>query len=403
MSVTEKPQEQVDIFDKAHNFTRAREVQKMGMYPYFIPYEGSEGTAVSYQGREIIMLGANNYLGMTTHPKVQARAIDAVKKFGTGCTGSRFQNGTLTLHIELEEKLADYVGKESALVFATGYQTNLGTISALVGKGDVVVLDKEDHASIVDGWKMSYGELKRFKHNDVDDLDRVLDKIGSEAGKLVVVDGVYSVGGEIAPLPDIVEVCEKHGARLMVDDAHSLGVLGEGHGTAAHFGLTDKADLIMGTFSKSFASVGGFIAGDDDIIHYIQHHGRSMIFSAALPACNVATVLGVLEVLEEEPEYIEKLWVNYNYMKTGLLELGFNIGGTEAPIIPLIIGDDMRTIMFWKGLFDEGLFTNVFVPPGVPPNMSLLRTSYMATHTKEQLDRALTILDEVGHKLGIIS
>ena len=401
MSVVEKSK--TDIFEKAHAFTRAREAQAMGIYPYFIPYEDSEGTTVRYQGREIIMLGANNYLGLTTHPKVREAAVDAIHRFGTGCTGSRFQNGTLSIHVELEKRLADWVGKESALVFATGYQTNLGTISALVGRGDVAVTDKEDHASIIDGCIMAFGEMRRFKHNDMEDLDRVLGKVEDEAGKLVIVDGIYSVGGEIAPLPDIIPVVEKHSARLMVDDAHSLGVLAAGRGTAAHFGVTDQVDLIMGTFSKSFASVGGFIAGEDQVIHYIQHHARSMIFSAALPAPNVATVLATLDVMEKEPEYVERLWENYRFMKKGLEELGFNIGNTQSPIIPIIIGDEMRTIFFWKALFDEGLFTNAFVPPGVPPNMSLLRTSYMATHTKDQLSKALSILEVVGKRMDIIS
>ena len=400
MDAAEK--QQVDIFEKTKTFTRAREAQQMGIYPFFIPFEGAEGTIVRYEGREIIMLGANNYLGLTTHPHVREAAIEAIRRFGTSCTGSRFQNGTLGLHRDLEERLAAFVGKEAALVFSTGYQTNLGTISALVGRGDVVITDKEDHASIIDGCIMSAGEMKRFRHNDMEDLERVLSKIDPEAGKLIVVDGVYSVGGDIAPLPEIVALCEKYNARLMVDDAHSLGVLAGGHGTSAHFGLTDRVDLIMGTFSKSFASLGGFIAGDESVIHYVQHHARSMIFSAALPAPNVAAVLAALDVIENDPDHVQRLWDNYEFMRKGLKELGFNIGNTQTPIIPLIIGDDMRTVLFWKALFDEGLFTNVFVPPGVPPNKSLLRTSYMATHTREQLERALNILDTVGHRMGIL-
>jgi 8-amino-7-oxononanoate synthase len=266
----------MDIFAKCYSFTTAKEAMAAGFYPYFIPLEENEGTEVIYQGRRILMFGSNNYLGLTTHPKVKEAAIEALKRYGTSCTGSRFLNGTLRLHRELEERLAAFVGKEAALVFSTGYQTNLGTISALVGRGDYVILDKEDHASIVDGARMSMGVTKRFSHNDMAALERLLASLPPEAGKLVVVDGVYSMGGDIAPLPQLVEICRKHGARLMVDDAHSLGVLGpNGRGTAAHFGLTDQVDLIMGTFSKSFASIGGFIAGDEAVIHYIQHHARS--------------------------------------------------------------------------------------------------------------------------------
>jgi 8-amino-7-oxononanoate synthase len=393
----------MDIFEKAHSFTRAREVQAMGLYPFFIPFEDSEGTVVRYEGREIIMLGANNYLGLTMHPKVREAAIEAIRRYGTSCTGSRFQNGNLSIHSELEERLAAFVGKESALSFSTGYQTNLGTIAALAGRGDVVITDKEDHASIVDGCQMASGEMKRFRHNDMKDLERVLGKIDDDKGKLIIVDGVYSVGGDIAPLPEIVELSEKYGARLMVDDAHSLGVLAQGHGTSAHFGLTDKVDLIMGTFSKSFASIGGFIAGDDQIIHYIQHHARALIFTAGLPAPNVAAVLATLDIIENEPEYVENLWNNYRHMRKGLEELGYDIGNTQTPIIPILVGDDTRAILFWKALFEAGLFTNVFISPAVPPNMALLRTSYMATHTREHLDRALNILDEVGHRLSILN
>jgi 8-amino-7-oxononanoate synthase len=393
----------MDIFEKAHNFTRAREAQAMGIYPFFIPFEDSEGTVVRYEGREIIMLGANNYLGLTMHPKVREAAIEAIRRYGTSCTGSRFQNGNLSLHSELEERLAAFVGKEAALSFSTGYQTNLGTIAALAGRGDVLVTDKEDHASIVDGCQMASGEMKRFKHNDMKDLERVLGKIDDDKGKLIIVDGVYSVGGDIAPLPEIVELKEKYGARLMVDDAHSLGVLAQGHGTSAHFGLTDKVDLIMGTFSKSFASIGGFIAGDEQILHYIQHHARALIFTAGLPAPNVAAVLATLDIIENEPEYVENLWDNYRYMRKGLEELGYDIGNTQTPIIPILVGDDTRAILFWKALFEAGLFTNVFISPAVPPNMALLRTSYMATHTREHLDRALNILDEVGHRLSILN
>jgi 8-amino-7-oxononanoate synthase len=392
----------VDIFSKALEFTRAREAMAIGIYPYFTPFDDSEGTVVRTGDREIIMLGSNNYLGLTTHPKVREAAIEAVRRYGTSVTGSRFMNGTLSLHLELERRLAQFIGKEAVLVFSTGFQTNLGAISALVGRGDIVITDKEDHASIIDGCRLSYGEMKRFKHSDMADLERVLGQIPDGVGKLVAVDGVYSMGGDIAPLPDLLQVCRKNGARLLVDDAHSMGVLGGGRGTAEHFGLTKEIDLITGTFSKSFASIGGFVAGDDQVVHYIQHFARSLIFSAALPAPNVATVLAALDIIETEPDHVQRLWDNANYMKENLITLGYNVGYTETPIIPLIIRDEGLTLILWKSLFESGVYTNPVIPPGVPPNMSLLRTSYMATHTREHLDRALEILDKVGHAVGVL-
>lgn len=394
--------ERVDIFEKTKLFTRAREAEAMGIYPFFIPFDDSEGTVVIYEGREILMIGSNNYLGLTTHPHVREAAAQAVHDYGTSCTGSRFMNGTLALHHELEERLASFIGKEKVLVFSTGYQTNLGVISAIAGRGDVVVTDKEDHASIIDGTILSMAEMKRFRHSDMADLERVLARLPKDVGKIVIVDGVYSMGGDIAPLPGIIPLCEHYGARLLVDDAHSMGVLAGGRGTSAHFGVTDDVDLITGTFSKSFASIGGFAGGSDDVMHYIKHHARSLIFSASLPASNTAAVLAALDVIENEPDYVQRLWDNAAFMKQGLTELGFDIGESETPIIPIIVGDEMRTILFWKALFEEGLFTNPVIPPGVPPNKSLLRTSYMATHTRPQLERALDILDVVGHRLDIL-
>ncbi|NDJ52830.1 MAG: pyridoxal phosphate-dependent aminotransferase family protein [Chloroflexi bacterium] len=392
-----------DIFEKQHSFTRAKQAQAFGIYPYFVPFDDSEGTIVKYEGREIIMIGSNNYLGLTTHPKVREAAIEAVQKFGTSCTGSRYMNGTLRLHRELEERLAAFVGKEEALVFTTGYQTNLGVISAVVGRGDFIIADKEAHACVVDGALMSFGELKRFKHSDVDDLDRVLSRLPDDGGRLIVVDGVYSMGGDIAPLSGIVEVAQRHNARIMVDDAHSMGVLAGGRGTAAHFDLTSEVDLITGTFSKSFASIGGFLAGDADIMHFIQHHARSFIFSASLPASNTAAALAALDIMENEPEHVQKVWDNAAYMQQGLDELGFDTGDSETPIIPIYIGEDIKCGMVWRDLFDEGLFTNAVVPPAVPPNKSLLRTSYMSTHTRDQLDSALEILEKIGKKHDLIS
>jgi len=393
----------MDIFSKCFDYQDARMAQAAGLYPYFLPLEDSEGTEVVVGGRRILMIGSNNYLGLTTDPRVRQASIDAVARYGTSCTGSRFLNGTLKLHQELESRLAAFVGKPAALVFSTGYQVNLGTISSLVQRGDVVVLDKDDHASIVDGCAMALGEMRRFSHNDMAHLDRMLGAIDPKAGRMVVVDGVYSMGGDLAPLPEIIPVCQKHGARLMVDDAHSLGVMGKGRGTGAHFGVTDQVDLIMGTFSKSFASLGGFIAGDGDVVHYIQHHARSLIFSASMPASNVAAVLAAVEIMETEPDRIERLWEVTERMRAGLEALGFNMGPSVTPIIPIQTGDVATTILAWKKCFDAGLYTNAVLAPAVPPDQCLLRTSYMATHTDEQIDRAIGILGEVGRELGLIN
>lgn len=399
---TDEVQPMTDIFDKANNWTDAKDAMALGIYPFFRPLSDTEGTVATFEGKEVVMLGSNNYLGLTTHPRVREAAKDAIDRYGTSVTGSRFLNGTLGIHLELDRRLADFVGMEAALVFSTGYQTNLGTISALVQKGDFVIVDKEDHASIIDGCFMARGTMKRFNHNDMDSLERVLSKLPADAGKLVIVDGVYSMGGDIAPLPEIVEVCKRYGARIMVDDAHSVGVLADGRGTAAHFGLTDEVDLIMGTFSKSLASIGGFIAGKEQIVHYIQHHARSMIFSAALPAPNVAVVLAVLDIIENEPEHVQRMWDNAAYMQAGLKKLGYNTGASVTPIIPIIIGEMYRTGIAWGALIEEGVYTNPVIPPGVPPNMSLLRTSYMATHKTEHLDRALRAFETVGHRLDLI-
>lgn len=392
-----------DLFDKARNFTQAKEAMEMGIYPYFRALSDSEGTTATFEGKEVVMIGSNNYLGLTTDPRVRAAAADAIERYGTSVTGSRFLNGTLELHLELDRRLAEFVYMESALVFPTGYQTNVGTITALVQKGDYVIIDKDAHACVVDGSLMSRGELKRFRHNDLDNLDYVLGKLPKDAGKLVVVDGVYSMGGDIAPLPEIVEVCKRHGARIMVDDAHGIGVTGGGRGTVEHFGLTDEIDLVMGTFSKSFASIGGFIAGKEEIVHYIQHHARSLIFSAALPAPNVMAVLTALDIMETEPQHIKQLWENADYMRAGLQKLGYDTGDSNTPIVPVIIRDEYRTALAWRALIEAGVYTNPVIPPGVPPNLSLLRTSYMATHRREHLDRALVAFAEVGEKLDLVT
>jgi 8-amino-7-oxononanoate synthase len=392
----------MDIFEKCPSFTAAREAMAGNYYPFFIPMTDNEGSEAIYQGRRVIMCGSNNYLGLTTHPKVRRAAIDAIHRYGTSCTGSRFANGTLELHEQLEQELADWVGKEAALVFTTGMQTNLGTISALVGRGDVVILDKDDHASIVDGARLGWGEMKRFRHNDMADLERLLEKLPSEVGKLVVVDGLFSMGGDLTPLPELVPLCKKYGARLMVDDAHSMGVFGGGKGTAEYFGVTDEVDLIMSTFSKSFASIGGFIAGDEVVIHYIKHHARALIFSASISPSNTAAALAALQVMKEEPERIERVNQVGEFMRNEMRRLGFNIGASVSPIIPIFIGDDMGTILTWKLLFERGVFVNPVLAPAVPQGQQLLRTSYMATHTDEQLAKALEIYESVGKQLGLI-
>jgi len=391
-----------DLFYKASIFTEAKDAMEVGIYPYFRALSDTEGTIAHFEGKEVVMIGSNNYLGLTTDPRVREAAIEGVRRYGTSVTGSRFLNGTLELHLELDSRLAKFVGKEAALVFSTGYQTNLGVISALVSKGDYVIIDKDAHACIVDGCRLSFGEMKRFRHDDMENLEKILKELPEDAGKLVVVDGVYSMGGDIARLPEIVAICKKYGARIMVDDAHGIGVTGRGRGTAAHFDLTDDVDLIMGTFSKSFASIGGFIAGTEEVIHFIQHRARTMIFSAALPAPNAMAVLAALDIIENEPERVDKLWENADYMRAGIKKLGYDTGPSNSAIIPVIIGDDYRTALAWHALISEGVYTNPVIPPAVPPNHSLLRTSYMSTHKKDQLDRALSAFEIVGERLDLI-
>lgn len=391
-----------DIFEKCDAFSYASEVRAAGLYPYFIPLTNSEGTEVTVGDHRLIMIGSNNYLGLTMHPKVRQAAIEATRLYGTSCTGSRLLNGTLELHLELERRLADFIGTEAALVFSTGYQTNVGTISSIVGRGDFVITDKDDHASIVDGCRMSPGTMRRFNHNDMDHLDRVLGGLPEDAGKLVVVDGIFSMGGDIAPLPEIAPLCKKHGARLMVDDAHSIGVLGGGRGTAVHLGMLDRVDLIMGTFSKSFASLGGFITGAAGVIDFIQHNARSLIFSASIPPTNAAAALAALEVMQEEPERIARVNEIGERMRSEFRRLGFNVGASETPIIPIIIGDNTATFRAWRTLYDAGVYANPIISPAVPPELSLLRTSYMATHTDEQLSRVLEAFEKVGRSLGLI-
>jgi 8-amino-7-oxononanoate synthase len=392
----------VDLFDKCYNFTEAKIAIAAGYYPYFLPLTGNEGTEAVFKGKRLIMCGSNNYLGLTVDPRVRQAAIEAIEKFGSSCTGSRFLNGNLEFHEQLEREIADYVGKEAALVFSTGMQVNLGAISALVGRGDYIILDKEDHASIVDGAMLSMGEIRRYAHNDMGELERLLSRLPTDKGKLVVVDGVFSMGGDLAPLPEIVALCKEYDARLMVDDAHGLGVTGGGRGTSWQMGVTEDVDLIMSTFSKSFASLGGFIAGDEPVIHYIKHHARSLLFSASIPPSNAAAALAALHIMREEPQRVQRLNEIGDYMRTGFKRLGFNTGNSVTPIIPIIVGDRMRTIMIWHVLFDAGVFVNPILTPAVPQGMDLLRTSYMATHTDDQLDKVLAIFEQVGKQVGLI-
>ena len=391
-----------DIFDKCFRFDKAKTLISHGLYPYFRVIESAQDPEIIMNGRKMIMVGSNNYLGLTSHPKVKEAAIEAIKKYGTGCAGSRFLNGTLDIHVKLEEKLAGFIRKESALIFSTGFQVNLGVISALVGKDDVAIIDKMDHASIIDGCRLSFGEVKKFKHNDMSDLKRLLTEY-EDKDKLIVVDGVFSMEGDIANLPEIVALAKKYGARIMVDDAHGIGVLGKtGRGTAEHFGLEDEVDLIMGTYSKSLASIGGFISGSADVIHYIKHCARSLIFSASPPPASVASVSAALEIIENEPERRETLWKNTRKMFKGLKDLGFEVGPSQTPIIPIVVGEDEKAFIMAMMLQEEGVFANVAVSPAVPNGRALIRTSYMATHTDEHLDIVLKAFEKVGRKLGII-
>ncbi|HSA78246.1 MAG TPA: pyridoxal phosphate-dependent aminotransferase family protein [Nitrospirota bacterium] len=392
----------MDLFEKCTKYTAAKEVMAAGFYPYFRVVESEQNPEVIVEGKKMIMLGSNNYLGLTSHPKVKEAAIEAIKKYGSGCAGSRFLNGTLDIHVKLEDKLAKFFRKDAALTFSTGYQTNLGIISSIAGKDDVLVIDKLDHASIIDACRLSFAEVKKFKHSDMGSLEFVLKECGDRC-KLVVVDGVYSMEGDIAPLPSIVKLCKKYGARLMVDDAHGVGVLGKtGRGTAEHFGLEKEVDIIMGTYSKSMASIGGFVTANEDVIHYIKHTSRPLIFSASPPPASVASVIAALDVIDQEPERRERLWHNTNKMMKAFKKMGFDTGVTETPIIPLLMGEMDRAFTMWKTLSDEGVFVNPVAPPATPPGRCLIRTSYMATHTDEMLDKVLVILEKAGRKLGII-
>ena len=395
-----------DLFEKCFSWQDAQNARDAGLYPYFQPIEETAGTEVTLGGKRLVMIGSNSYLGLTTDPRVKEAAIEAVKKFGSSCSGSRFLNGTLKLHEELEAKLAAFLKKEAAIVMSTGFQTNQGTIAPLLGKDDVVVLDRGDHASILDGADLSAAEMKRFRHNDMADLERVLKNVREQypkAGTLVVVDGVFSMEGDLSPLPKVTELAKRYGARVMVDDAHGVGVLGaNGRGTCEHFGVEADVDLVMTTFSKSFASLGGVIAGPKKVMDWIKHKSRALIFSASMTPAAVGACLKSLEIIQTEPQRRERLWEITRKMRAAFQAMGFDTGTSETPVIPLIIGDDIKTFLFWRGLLDAGVFANPVISPAVPPGQQLIRTSYMATHSDEQLDRVLDIVETVGKKMEII-
>ncbi|MCF7912550.1 MAG: pyridoxal phosphate-dependent aminotransferase family protein [Candidatus Cloacimonetes bacterium] len=392
----------MSILDKAVNFTEANRVRELGHYPYFRVISSEQDTVVTMNGRQMLMMGSNSYLGLTNHPRVKEAAINALRKYGSGCAGSRFLNGTLDIHLELEAKLAEFVGKDAALCFATGYQSNLGAIQSMVSRNEYIITDKFDHASIIDGCKLSGGKMLRYAHNNMEDLVRVMESIPGK-NALIVVDGIFSMEGDIAPVAEICEIAERFGASVMVDEAHSLGVMHHtGAGCAMEAGCSDRVELIMGTFSKSLASVGGFIAGSNVVMDYMKHSARPLIFSASLPPASAASVLEALQIMKEEPERIAKLWENTHYMADGFKQMGYNTGTSCTPVIPLHVGGLDNAFKMWKMLDEEGVFINPVVPPAVPPNDTLIRTSFMATHTMDQLTEALEKFEKIGKRIGII-
>lgn len=399
---------QADIFQKCYDFTEADAARHDGLYPFFRPIEGYAGARVISQGRELIMAGSNNYLGLSLDPRVREAAIDAVKQYGASCSGSRFMNGTLKLHEELEERLAGFVGREAALCFTTGYQTNLGAISALTGRGECVLTDKLNHASIMDGIFLSLGmnhqvNVHRYKHNNMEQLQQILESLPPDQPKLLVTDGVFSMEGDIARLPQLRRLADRHGMRVYLDEAHAIGVVGAtGRGTLEHYGDQSLADLVMCTFSKSFGSIGGFIAGESIVIDYIKHFARPLIFSASMPPSNLAAVMKSLEIIEAEPERVTRLQQIAERMRREFTRLGFDIGTSETAVIPLIVGDNQKTFRFWKYLYENGVYVNPVVSPAVPPNRALIRTSYMAIHEDADLDRLLEVAEAGGKEIGII-
>jgi 8-amino-7-oxononanoate synthase len=389
----------MDLFKKCYDFTQVKEAVEAGIYPYFHALQSGQDTVVSMEGRRTIMIGSNNYLGLTSDPRVKEAAIKAVEKYGSGCSGSRFLNGTLDLHLELENALAEFLNKEACITFSTGFQSNLGIISAIAGRNDVILCDKENHASIYDACRLSYATMIRYKHSDMEDLEKALKEIPESKGILIVTDGVFSMGGEICKLPEIVELAKKYGARVMVDDAHGLGVLGEhGRGTAEHFGLEDEVDILMGTFSKSLASLGGYMAASAEVISYVKHTSRPFIFSASIPPANVASAICALDILKNEPQRVQKLKDIADYMRGLLRERNIPMNETETPIIPIMTYDDTRTFILCRELLNEGVYVNPVISPAVPQGFSMIRTSYTATHTRELMEEAADIFAKVFSK-----
>ena len=380
-----------------------QKIQELGLYPFFRTIESEQDTKVIINGKEVLMFGSNSYLGLTNHPKLKEASKKAIDKYGSGCAGSRFLNGTLDLHLELEEKLANYVGKEGALVFSTGFQVNLGVLSSIPGRHDYIIMDELDHACIIDGARLSFAKTLKYKHNDMESLEKVLSKTSADDLKLIVVDGVFSMEGDLADLPKIKALAKKYNANIMVDDAHGLGVMGElGRGTADHFNMTDDVDLIMGTFSKSLASIGGFIAADNETINFLKHNARSLIFSASIAPANAASVIAAVDLINQEPERIEKLWSNTHLAMKALRTAGFDIGHTVTPIIPIYVRDDYKTFHLTKLLLEEGVFVNPVVSPAVASTSSLIRYSLMATHTEEQVLESIEKITRIAKKLDII-
>ncbi|HWZ04880.1 MAG TPA: pyridoxal phosphate-dependent aminotransferase family protein [Mucilaginibacter sp.] len=392
------------LHEKIAQFQDANIIREMGLYPYFRPIESGQDTEVMIDGKRVLMFGSNSYLGLTSHPKIKEASKKAIDKYGTGCAGSRFLNGTLDIHIELENRLAKYVGKDAAVLFSTGFQVNLGVLSSITGRNDYLILDEYDHASLIDGSRLSFSKVIKYAHNDMEDLKRKLSILPEEAVKLIAVDGIFSMEGDIVKLPEIVKVADEYGANIMVDDAHSLGVIGHnGAGTASHFNLTKEVDLIMGTFSKSLASLGGFIAADAETIDYLKHRARALMFSASMTPASVASVIAALDIIESEPERIQKLWDNTNYAMKLLTEEGFDLGPTESPILPIYVRDNHKTFLVTRQLQDDGIFVNPVVSPAVPSDSSLLRFSLMATHTFEQIDEAIEKITKAFKDVGVTS
>lgn len=393
----------MDLFDKCRAFTRADELKAADLYPYFTPIEEAVGNEIKVGGRPMIMVGSNNYLGLAHHPRAKAAAKEAVDRYGVGTCGSRFLTGTIDLHEKLEARLAGFLRREAALTFSTGYQTNLGIISTIAGKGDHIVIDRMVHASIIDACRLSFATVHKYRHNSMKDLDRLLASLPERTGKLVVVDGVFSMEGDIADLPGIVPLARKYGARILVDDAHGIGVLGAtGRGTPEHFGLEAEVDLVMGTFSKTFASIGGVVAGSRTVISYIKHHARPLIFSAAATPASIASVLAILDMLETQPELRARLWAVTERMRSGFRAMGYDTGPSQTPIIPVLVHDDEKCFMLWRLLREEGIFTTPVVYPAVGRGQSLIRTSYGAGHTDAELDAILAAFEKCGRQLGII-